>query len=247
MSSIVGHALAGVSAASAFEHSGTRENKRRLFGLAALLSITPDLDVLIYIAFRPLGMTPHRGITHSIVFAIFAGVFIAIVCRRFLGITYLRVFLMASAVLLSHSLLDYLMGCGPGVLFFWPISEKGFLSPFRLVPTAYYSLSGGGLLAVAVSPATLLGIFLETVIFLPLVLLSRHRSGASRLRLAIISALGIVLTLLIYNPSVFQGKSPSSWDSTPERHLVFREGTRQIANLPGSPDHHVPGEVPEKR
>ncbi len=199
MSSIVGHALAGVSVASAIEHGGTRENRRRLFGLAALLSITPDLDVLIYIAFRPLGMTPHRGITHTIVFALFVGVFMAIVCRRFLGLTYLRVFLIVSAVLLSHSLLDYLMGCGPAVPFFWPISEQGFLLPFRLVPTAYYSLNAGGLLSVAVLPVTLVGMLLEIVIFLPLVLLSQRRSGASRLRLATISALGIILTLLIYN------------------------------------------------
>ena len=199
MSSIVGHALAGVSVASAIEHGGTRENRRRLFALAALLSITPDLDVLIYIAFRPLGMIPHRGITHTIVFALFVGVFMGIVCRRFLGLTYLRVFLIFSAVFLSHSLLDYLMGCGPAVPFFWPISEQGFLLPFRLVPTAYYSLSSGGLLSVAVLPVTLVGMFLEVVIFLPLVLLSQRRSGASRLRLATISAFGIVLTLLIYN------------------------------------------------
>jgi membrane-bound metal-dependent hydrolase YbcI (DUF457 family) len=199
MSSIVGHALAGVSVASAIEHGGTRENRRRLFGLVALLSITPDLDVLIYIAFRPLGMTPHRGITHTIVFALFVGVFMAIVCRRFLGLTYLRVFLIVSAVLLSHSLLDYLMGCGPAVPFFWPISDQGFLLPFRLVPTAYYSLNAGGLLSVAVLPVTLVGMLLEIVIFLPLVLLSQRRSGASRLRLATISALGIILTLLIYN------------------------------------------------
>ena len=199
MSSIVGHALAGVSVASAIEHGGTRENRRKLFALAALLSITPDLDVLIYIAFRPLGMIPHRGITHTIVFALFVGVFMAVVCRRFLGLTFLRVFLIVSTVLLSHSLLDYLMGCGPGVPFFWPISEQGFLLPFRLVPTAYYSLSVGDLLSVAVSPVTLVGMFLEVVIFLPLVLLSQHRSRASSLRLATISALGIVLTLLMYN------------------------------------------------
>jgi membrane-bound metal-dependent hydrolase YbcI (DUF457 family) len=199
MSSIVGHALAGVSVASAFEHGGMRENRRRLFGLAALLSIIPDLDVLIYIAFRPIGMTPHRGITHTIAFALFAGVLMAIVCRRFLGLTYLRMFLIVSAVLLSHSILDYLMGCGPGVPFFWPISEQGFLLPFRLVPTAYYSLSLGDLLSVAVSPVTLVGMLLEIVIFLPLILLSQRRSGASRLRLATISAFGIVLTLLIYN------------------------------------------------
>lgn len=199
MSSIVGHALAGVTVASAFEHGEAKENRRKLFGLAALLSITPDLDVLIYIAYRPLGMTPHRGFTHTIVFALIAGGFMAIVCRRFLGLTYLRVFLIVSTVLLSHSLLDYLMGCGPGVPFFWPISEQGFLLPFRLVPTAYYSLSVGDLLSVAVSPVTLVGMLLEIVIFLPLILLSQRRSGASRLRLATISAFGIVLTLLIYN------------------------------------------------
>jgi len=199
MSSIVGHALAGITVASAFEHDEAKENRRKLFGLAALLSITPDLDVLIYIAYRPLGMTPHRGFTHTIVFALIAGGFMAIVCRRFLGLTYLRVFLIVSTVLLSHSLLDYLMGCGPGVPFFWPISEQGFLLPFRLVPTAYYSLSVGDLLSVAVSPVTLVGMLLEIVIFLPLILLSQRRSGASRLRLATISAFGIVLTLLIYN------------------------------------------------
>jgi membrane-bound metal-dependent hydrolase YbcI (DUF457 family) len=204
MSSIVGHALAGVSVASAFEHDGTMENRRRLFGLAALLSIIPDLDVLIYIAFRPLGMTPHRGITHTIVFALIAGGLMAIVCRRFLGLTYLRVFLIVSAVLLSHSILDYLMGCGPAVPFFWPISEKGFLLPFRLVPTAFYSLSAGGLLSVAVLPVTLVGMLLEVVIFLPLILLSQPRLGGSRLRLATISALGIVLTLLMYNRSLWK-------------------------------------------
>ena len=199
MSSIVGHALAGAAVASTLAGETAKEKRATLLALAALLALAPDLDVLIYMAFRPLGMTPHRGITHTVVFAALAGVPLALGLRRFVGLNYLRAFCICFGVWLSHSLLDFLMGAGPPVPFFWPYARDGYLLSFRLVPTAYYGLTSDALRAVLVSPATVVGAVLEVVIFTPLVMLSRGRDAASRLRLTLVSSGGLLLTVAIYN------------------------------------------------
>jgi hypothetical protein len=84
------------------------------------------------------------------------------------------------------------------VRFFAPLSDQGFLFPIKAVPTAYYSRSIEGLLALLTHPWTLIGFLLETLIFLPLILIFAKRRKVSWRVLLSISAAAECLTLIIY-------------------------------------------------
>jgi len=115
------------------------------------------------------------------------------------GVSRLRLFGCAFAAYASHLVLDYLMGKGPQVHFFWPISDRGYLSPVQIVPSAYYGLSGNALVQVLLAPATYLGIGLELLIFVPLVLLTAPRTRARRADLVMFTLAGLVVTAALYN------------------------------------------------
>ncbi len=145
MSSLVGHALAGIAAAQAASGDPKRRGRRRFWALMAVIAVLPDLDVVVFMLFNPPGMVPHRGASHSLLFAAVIALAVALVFGHFLSLSRLRLFGCAFAAYASHLVLDYLMGKGPQVHFFWPISDHGYLSPVQIVPTAYYGLSGRAL------------------------------------------------------------------------------------------------------
>lgn len=198
MSSLVGHALAGIAAAQAASGDPKRRGRRRFWALMAIIAVLPDLDVVVFMLFNPPGMVPHRGASHSLLFAAVIALAVALVFGHFLSLSRLRLFGCAFAAYASHLVLDYLMGKGPQVHFFWPISDHGYLSPVQIVPTAYYGLSGRALEQVLLAPATYLGIALELFIFVPLVVLT-SRGEARRADLLMFTLAGLVATAAIYN------------------------------------------------
>ncbi|MCF8032512.1 MAG: metal-dependent hydrolase [Desulfarculaceae bacterium] len=166
MSSVVGHGLAGLAVYQALKRPCRLPGKTPGVLLALGLSLLPDLDVAA-LALWP-GVFHHRGFTHSLVFALLAGgvAAVAVAWRRWENLP--RAWLGLSLVAASHPLLDYLMGCGPGVPWLWPLSGEGFLSPVQVVPTAYYSRTLGGLWGLLSHGPTLRGMAQEAAIFLPL-------------------------------------------------------------------------------
>ena len=203
MSSVLGHGLGASALYGALRRPGRLTRGWRGMLLAWVLGILPDLDVLARLLWPRLN---HRGPSHSLLFAAASGLLAALLaCRRRprdLWRAWPALFLVAA----SHPFLDYLMGCGPAVPFFWPWSDKGYLSPVQLVPTAYYSRSLQGLLALLHHGPTLRGMELELIIFLPLVLLAWGWHGLKRstwgrlaaLALAASSAAGVYWTTLLY-------------------------------------------------
>ncbi len=200
MSSVIGHAMAGIAIGSAFGAGPAKEKKGRIFAVAALLAIVPDLDVPAYIAFGSFGIAPHRGVTHTILFAVITSMIAAAAGSRYLRLTMLRTFILALGVLLSHLALDYFMGCGTPLQLLWPFSKTGYLFPYKVVPTAFYGLSAGSLASILIHPLTLIGILFETTIFLPLILLSNRRPNSLPIWvLASMSALGLLASIIFYN------------------------------------------------
>ncbi len=199
MSSVLGHGLVGISVASAIGGNQPEGKKPKLLLIAALTAIVPDLDVLVYIAFGPLGITSHRGITHTLLFAAIMGAALAAISRSYFTLNFLRAFLLFSGVIVSHLLLDYIMGCGPPVPFFWPLADQGYLFPFKVVPTAYYALSFKGQISVLLYPPTIFGMLLETIIFLPPILILNRKSTLPKWCLVIISIIGLLCSIAIYN------------------------------------------------
>lgn len=112
----------------------------RSLGLGVLLAgvaAAPDLDVIGFrygIAYAdPLG---HRGLTHSLPFAMLIGVALAWPLARWRGVPFVsRAGLgLAAAIALacaSHGLLDALTSGGLGVGFFVPFDSQRFFLPWR--------------------------------------------------------------------------------------------------------------------
>jgi inner membrane protein len=197
VSSIVGHALGGVVAAKAAAGHILPEQRRKFYILMAVTAVLPDLDVIVFILFRPLNMTPHRGASHSLLFAAISALLLTFLCTRFFSLGRLRVFACLFAAYSSHLILDYLMGRGRGIQFFWPFGGE-YLSPVQLVPTAFYGVSASGLLNLLLRPATYIGIALEVMIFVPLLYLPAANTWRQRAKLLVVTVVGIVATVALY-------------------------------------------------
>ncbi|MCB2188898.1 MAG: metal-dependent hydrolase [Deltaproteobacteria bacterium] len=170
MSSLVGHALAGLAVYKALERPAGLPSGWPGGLLALGLAVAPDLDVVAAMLW-PHAVT-HRGPSHSLVAALLLALVAALPALRQgwpgLARAWPAMFLVAAA----HPLLDCLMAGGPGVPFFWPWSHQAWLSPVQLVPTAYYAHSPAGLWGLLHQTRSLQGMALEIVMFLPLVLVA---------------------------------------------------------------------------
>lgn len=131
MPSIFTHALVGATMAYAYRAPVPR---REFIGTAAVMAMVPDLDVLgvpgIELAPAWFG---HRGLTHSLAFAILLG-FAAVwgyLAPRWRTQQYLRLALFFAAVIASHPLLDMLTNGGAGVRLWLPLSTEGLFFPWR--------------------------------------------------------------------------------------------------------------------
>ena len=118
----------------------------------AALAVAPDLDV---IGFR-LGVSygdlfGHRGLSHSLVFAVVISGVVVLVCYRGgAGIlTQRQVWLFLFLAMVSHGVLDGLTNGGLGVAFFAPFSNERYFFPFRPLEVSPLSigrfLTRGGL------------------------------------------------------------------------------------------------------
>jgi membrane-bound metal-dependent hydrolase YbcI (DUF457 family) len=218
MSSILAHGLASLAAYQALRRPAGLPAGPGGVALGAALGLLPDVDVLARIALPDY--IAHRGPTHSLAFALGLSLLAALALSRGRPAALARAWAGLLAVCCAHPALDWLMGAGPGVPFWWPLSAGAHLSPVQLVPTAYYSGSVAGLLGLLNHTPTLRGMALELVIFLPLLALAVARpwlaGGAARLpapdpppaplavRLALAgcllaaSAAGVCLTTALY-------------------------------------------------
>ncbi len=210
MSFVVGHSLAALAAARA--PAGSQGKSRDLIyspavSLAVIfLALAPDLDILVWVLFHPAGMVPHRGFSHSLLIAIGLAFIFWLILSRFAtrgGLVLPIALVLAS---LCHPALDYLMGCGPQVPFFWPFNASRFICPVKLVPTAYYANTFKGLMhlpALMLEPKNLAGIMLEFLIFLPILIAEKFSAPGKRLVLWLpclaLTAAAILVVYLTYN------------------------------------------------
>ncbi|MEL6615826.1 MAG: metal-dependent hydrolase [Bacteroidota bacterium] len=134
MASAFGHALAAGALGAPLRPSW------RVLALGVTCAIIPDADVIAF-AFgipyeHPLG---HRGVTHSIAFAVAVGSLVWAVARlwrqRRPNTTSrqrpLALGLYAAAATLSHAALDALTTGGEGVGFLIPFTAERFFFPVR--------------------------------------------------------------------------------------------------------------------
>ena len=119
--------------------------------LAAVCAMIPDADVVSFSFGVPYdSMFGHRGFTHSVLFAVLFGSFVAFLAHKFLitGISFIKLFIFFSLVTFSHPLLDMLTDGGLGVALFAPFNSERFFLPFRPIevsPIGVRFFSGCGL------------------------------------------------------------------------------------------------------
>lgn len=139
MASAFTHALVGAALAAA----GPRELPRlRLALTLAFLSAMPDLDVVgLRLGIPYEHALGHRGITHSLAFALVVGFAAGGALFRARG-QRLAAGALASLAIASHGLLDAFTDAGLGIGFFLPFGSQRFFFPFRPLETSPLSVSG---------------------------------------------------------------------------------------------------------
>jgi inner membrane protein len=112
----------------------------RLLLLALFFSIAPDFDVLSFRLGIPYSsLLGHRGFSHSLFFAVLAGIFGGLMaprlhCRRWLA------FALLFLAVASHIILDAATTGGLGVAAFWPFSAERHFLPWRPIQVSPLSL-----------------------------------------------------------------------------------------------------------
>jgi inner membrane protein len=147
MPSAFSHAVAAIALGKAYT---TRPMPVRFWILSAGCAIAPDFDVMG----RRLGieytdMLGHRGITHSLLFAMVLSALVMVLAFRkpVEGISRVKLFILFFLVTASHGILDAMVDGTLGVAFFAPFSAgRHFLlwRPIVSSPVGWSFFSAAG-------------------------------------------------------------------------------------------------------
>ena len=116
----------------------------RFWFLSVLCAILPDVDVLGFpLGIRYQDMLGHRGLSHSLVFAIFLSLLVTFLAfprvrRKW---TRFRLFSCFFAITASHGVLDAMTDGGLGVAFFAPFDDTRYFFAFRPIKVSPIGLA----------------------------------------------------------------------------------------------------------
>ena len=119
MATIYTHAVVGVGLSRL---CAGRPMPWTYWGLAALLPVVPDLDVFSTYAYGSL--LGHRGITHSLLFALLLSGIAAIATARWFRVHWWSLMILFFLIVASHGLLDAMTKGGENIPFFWPLGGR---------------------------------------------------------------------------------------------------------------------------
>jgi inner membrane protein len=124
-----------------------RATPRKLWIVATLCALAPDVDVLGFQIGIPYGdMMGHRGLTHSLPFALALSLAVMLVffrehkpwtSRRWWGL-----WMLLLGVTAAHGLLDAMTDGGLGVAMFAPLSNTRYFLPWRPIRVSPIGLRG---------------------------------------------------------------------------------------------------------
>jgi len=132
MPTIFSHSIAAIALGACCP---TRKMPLRFWVLAAVCAALPDADVIGFgLGIRYSDLLGHRGLTHSLAFALAIGFLIVILFFRNIDLgsrawwTLVAYFFIVTA---SHGVLDAMTNGGLGVAFFSPFSNERYFFPWR--------------------------------------------------------------------------------------------------------------------
>src|SRR5574337_70574 len=135
MASTFSHPVAALAIGAVF----TKEQlPRRYWLVGAACTLLPDIDVLgKLVGIRYGDMLGHRGLTHSLTFAITLAVLVGLrISARHPSISKSCLICYLFFCTASHGLLDALTDEGLGVAFFAPFSSRRYFFPWRPLPVS---------------------------------------------------------------------------------------------------------------
>lgn len=150
MATIVSHSIAALALGKVLP----LDRKRAMFWvLTAICAALPDVDVIGFsFGIRYRDMLGHRGLTHSLPFALVVGCLVALLVFRevkILSPAWWKLFTYFFVVIASHGVLDAMTNGGLGVAFFAPFSNARYFFPWRPIEVSPLGLepflSGRGL------------------------------------------------------------------------------------------------------
>lgn len=140
MASAFGHAFTAFTASRFFPEFLMQ---KRVVFLGIASSIMPDIDVLAFKYGIPYeDMWGHRGITHSIFFAVLWSILLVFLFHsKSISSNKWKLFAFYFLATVSHSALDALTTGGAGVAFFAPFDNERYFLPWRVIRVSPISAS----------------------------------------------------------------------------------------------------------
>lgn len=139
MPTIFTHAIAALAVGKA--SAGKRKMPARFWLLTALCAVLPDADVVGFSLGWRGSMLGHRGLSHSLLFALaVALVVVGVAFRKARPFRPAWLVFYFFAVTASHGLLDALTDGGSGVAFFAPFDDARYFFPWRPIEVSPISL-----------------------------------------------------------------------------------------------------------
>lgn len=146
MPTFVGHSLVALSVCAPLHRIplGKAMSFPCWMVLMVIVSLLPDFDVLMLRWFPYSHPFSHRGLGHSLLFALLVAFCITMSCRL-AGILhgklfpFILVWLLVASVMGSHGLLDALTDGGLGIGLFSPLNLRRYFFPIRPIPVALLS------------------------------------------------------------------------------------------------------------
>lgn len=138
MASVFGHIVSALGVGSVFPK---RALTPKVFLIGAVSASLPDLDVMSsYFGIWGLDMFGHRGITHSLFFALIWAIVLLVTFHRksdSKSILYLYYFICTA----SHGIIDGLTNGGDGIAYFAPFSAYRTHLPWELIQVSPLGVS----------------------------------------------------------------------------------------------------------
>jgi inner membrane protein len=180
----VGHVAVGLAAARAYNDG--RQPRWPVAAAWSALALLPDADVIGF----PLGIHyedawGHRGATHSLVFALVAGLAVGL-GARWSNRPFARTAAFASVAIGSHGLLDTFTDGGLGCALLWPFDLTRYFAPWRPITVAPIGLGMFSVYGAVVVVA-------ECVLFAPLLFVALRPAALRPKPVAIGALVGLWL------------------------------------------------------
>lgn len=180
MVSAFSHAVSAVAIGALFPRASL---PRSAWWLGAACAVAPDLDVLGHWSGVPYEhVCGHRGLTHSVPFALVAAAIIVGIAGRARRWADHRAVLWVylSLCMASHGVLDALTDGGLGIAFLAPFSAERWFLPWRPIEVSPLSVRGFfSERGLAVMQSELLWVCVPSAVVYALGHLWHHRHGSS--------------------------------------------------------------------